>query len=86
VKHRFQVTVTLKEGLANPEGKAIEDAAPTMGWDGVTEVRVGKHITFSVDADSPETARRIAGEMAERLLSNPVIEEYSLMSSEGQDL
>ncbi|MGH2712179.1 MAG: phosphoribosylformylglycinamidine synthase subunit PurS [Actinomycetota bacterium] len=82
MKHRFLVTVTLKEGLANPEGKAIEDAAPTMGWQGVSDVRVGKHITFTVDADSAETARRIAGEMAERLLSNPVIEEYSLMSPE----
>jgi phosphoribosylformylglycinamidine synthase PurS subunit len=86
VKFQFQVTVTLKEGLANPEGKAIEDAAPTMGWEGVSDVRVGKHITFFVDADSPEAARKIAGEMAERLLSNPVIEEYSLMSSEGEDL
>ena len=85
MKHRFQVTVTLKEGLANPEGKAIEDAAPTMGWKGVSDVRVGKHITFSVEAESPEAARRIAGEMAERLLSNPVIEEYSLMSLEGAE-
>ena len=84
MKHQFQVTVTLKEGLANPEGKAIEDAAPTMGWKGVSEVKVGKHITFLVDADSAETARRIAGEMAERLLSNPVIEEYSLVSPEAE--
>lgn len=82
MKLQFQVTVTLKEGLANPEGNAIEDAAPTMGWEGVSDVRVGKHITFFVDADTPETARRIAGEMAERLLSNPVIEEYWLMSFE----
>ena len=84
MKRQFQVTVTLKEGLANPEGKAIEDAAPTMGWEGVSDVKVGKHITFFVDADSAETARRIAGEMAERLLSNPVIEEYSLVSAEAE--
>jgi phosphoribosylformylglycinamidine synthase len=82
LKHQFQVTVTLKEGLANPEGKAIEDAAPTMGWEGVSDVRVGKHITFYVDAEDQGEARRIAGEMAERLLSNPVIEEYSLMAFE----
>ena len=76
MKRQFQVTVYLKEGLADPQGKAIEDAAPTMGWTGVSDVRVGKHITFSVDAETPDAARRIAGEMAERLLSNPVIEEY----------
>jgi phosphoribosylformylglycinamidine synthase len=53
-----------------------------MGWEGVSDVRVGKHITFSVDAGTSEEARRIAGEMADRLLSNPVIEEYSVMSFE----
>jgi phosphoribosylformylglycinamidine synthase PurS subunit len=84
VKRQFQVTVYLKEGLADPQGKAIEDAAPTMGWTGVSEVRVGKHITFTVDAESPDAARRIAREMAERLLTNPVIEEFWLTSEEGE--
>jgi phosphoribosylformylglycinamidine synthase subunit PurS len=82
VKRQFQVTVYLKEGLADPQGKAIEDAAPTMGWGGVADVRVGKHITFSVDAETPDAARRIAGEMAQRLLANPVIEEYWLADTE----
>jgi phosphoribosylformylglycinamidine synthase PurS subunit len=82
VKRQFQVTVYLKEGLADPQGKAIEDAAPTMGWGGVSDVRVGKHITFTVDAETPDAARRIAGEMAERLLANPVIEEYWLADTE----
>jgi phosphoribosylformylglycinamidine synthase subunit PurS len=82
VKRRFQVTVTLKEGLADPQGKAIEDAAPTMGWDGVSDVRVGKHITFLVDASSEEAARAIAGEMSHRLLSNPVIEDFRVIDAE----
>jgi phosphoribosylformylglycinamidine synthase PurS subunit len=82
VRRQFQVTVYLKEGLADPQGKAIEDAAPTMGWGGVSDVRVGKNITFSVDAETPDAARRIAGEMAERLLSNPVIEEFWLADVE----
>jgi phosphoribosylformylglycinamidine synthase PurS subunit len=82
VKRQFQVTVHLKEGLADPQGKAIEDAAPTMGWKGVSNVRVGKNITFTVDAETEDAARRTAEEMAERLLSNPVIEGYWLIDAE----
>jgi phosphoribosylformylglycinamidine synthase PurS subunit len=80
VKRRFQVTVHLKEGLADPQGKAIEDAAPAMGWSDVSDVRVGKHITLNVDAQTDEEARRVVQEMADRLLSNPVIEEYRIAS------
>ena len=82
MKRQFQVTVFLKEGLADPQGKAIEEAAPTMGWRGVSNVRVGKTITFTVEAETAEAARTIAGEMAERLLSNPVIEEFWLTDLE----
>jgi len=85
VKRQFQVTVHLKEGLADPQGKAIEDAAPTMGWEGVSNVRVGKTITFSVDAETAASARTIAREMAERLLSNPVIEEFWLFDAETME-
>jgi phosphoribosylformylglycinamidine synthase subunit PurS len=87
VKRQFQVVVFPKEGLADPQGKAIEDAAPTMGWSGVSDVRVGKEITFNVSADSAEEARRIAGEMARRLLANPVIEDFWLVDAEsGEDV
>jgi phosphoribosylformylglycinamidine synthase subunit PurS len=85
VKRQFHVTVTLKEGLADPQGKAIEDAAPTMGWEGVSNVRVGKSITFTVDAETSEAARTIAREMTERLLSNPVIEEFWLVEVENTE-
>jgi phosphoribosylformylglycinamidine synthase subunit PurS len=85
VKRQFQVTVHLREGLADPQGKAIEDAAPTMGWEGVSNVRVGKAITFTVDAETSEAARTIAGEMSERLLSNPVIEEFRVDEAEDME-
>jgi phosphoribosylformylglycinamidine synthase subunit PurS len=87
VKRQFQVTTFLKEGLADPQGKAIEDAAPAMGWGGISDVRVGKHITFTVEAESEDAARRIAGEMTQRLLANPVIEEFWVASVEdGTDV
>ena len=83
MKHRFEVVIDLKPGLADPQGKAVEDAAPTMGWMGVSDVRVGKHVSLTVEAESEEAARTLVEEMARRLLSNPVIEEFRLLSVEA---
>jgi phosphoribosylformylglycinamidine synthase subunit PurS len=85
VRRRFEVGVYPKRELADPQGKAIEDSAPAMGWVGISDVRVGKYITFTVDAESAEGARSIAGEMAERLLSNPVIEAFWLLEAEPEE-
>jgi phosphoribosylformylglycinamidine synthase subunit PurS len=81
-RYRFEVVVMLKPGLADPQGKAVEDALPTMGWSGVGAVRVGKHIELTVDADSEDQARDRVGEIAGRLLSNPVIEEHRVLRAE----
>jgi phosphoribosylformylglycinamidine synthase subunit PurS len=80
VKIRFEVVVMLKEGLADPQGKAIQDALPAMGWTGISDVRVGKHVELIVDADTDEEARRRVEEVARRLLSNPVIEDFRILS------
>jgi phosphoribosylformylglycinamidine synthase PurS subunit len=75
----FEVLVTLKDGLADPQGKAVESALPALGWSNVSHVRVGKHIRLEVDAADRATARTQVEEMAERLLSNPVIEDTRVM-------
>ncbi len=82
MRRRFEVVVTLKPGLADPQGRAVEDTAPTMGWSGVTDVRVGKHVELTVEAESDDAARELVEEMARRLLSNPVIEDYRILSVE----
>ncbi len=69
-----EVVVRLKEGLLDPQGKAIEDALPHMGWTNVSDVRVGKHIELTVEADDLEAARSQVEEIGNRLLANPVIE------------
>jgi phosphoribosylformylglycinamidine synthase subunit PurS len=81
-RRRFEVIVDLKEGLADPQGKAIEDALPTMGWSGIGDVHVGKHITLTVDADDEGHARTMVEEVARRLLSNPVIEDFRILRTE----
>jgi phosphoribosylformylglycinamidine synthase PurS subunit len=81
-RYRFEVVVMLKPGLADPQGKAIEDALPAMGWTGFGDVRVGRHVELTVDADSEAEARSRAEEIAARLLSNPVIEEHRILTAE----
>jgi phosphoribosylformylglycinamidine synthase len=82
MKFSFEVLVTLKPGLADPQGKAVEAALPALGWTNVAGVRVGKHIRLDVEAADEEAARRQVGEMAERLLSNPVIEDARVLEVE----
>jgi phosphoribosylformylglycinamidine synthase len=82
VKRRFEVVVSLKPGLSDPQGKAVEGSLPAMGWTNVEGVRVGKVVELTVEADDEAAARAQVEAMAERLLSNPVIEDYRILISE----
>jgi phosphoribosylformylglycinamidine synthase PurS subunit len=75
VKFDVSVEVRLRPGIADPQGATIERALPALGFDGVEAVRVGKLFRFTVDAPDEESARARAGDMSERLLANPVIED-----------
>ncbi len=79
---RFDVelVVSLKDGLLDPQGKAVEGALPALGWDNVDRVTVGKYIRYAIDAPTSEAALEQSKQMAERLLSNPVIEDYHVVS------
>ena len=79
----FEVLVSLKPGLADPAGKAVMSALPALGWSNVAEVHVGKHIALAVDAPDEDAARAQVEEMAQRLLANPVIEDYRILETEG---
>jgi phosphoribosylformylglycinamidine synthase len=69
------VDVMLKREILDPQGQAVERALPELGFAGVSDVRVGKHVELTVDdGDAEESARRVA----EALLANPVIEEFSV--------
>lgn len=72
------VEVRLRPGIADPQGATIERALPTLGFDGVEAVRVGKAIRFTLDATDADAARRHVEAMTERFLTNPVIEEATI--------
>ena len=71
------ITVTLREGIADPEGATIERALPALGFTGVTHVRAGKSFRMTIEAADEASALEKATALAERLLSNPVIEDAS---------
>ena len=75
----FEVLVSLKPGLSDPQGRAVESALPALGWTNVADVKVGKHIRLTVEASDEAAARAQVAAMTERLLSNPVIEDYRIM-------
>ena len=75
MRYVAHVEVSLKPGLLDPQGKAIEGSLPALGWLNVSEVRVGKYVRLVVDATDLEAATIQVGDMSRRLLSNPVIED-----------
>jgi phosphoribosylformylglycinamidine synthase subunit PurS len=81
VSYAARVNVTLKPGIADPQGQTIEKALPALGYDGVHQVRVGKMIELEVDASDADDAKRRVEEMCEKLLANPVIEAYEVTIS-----
>lgn len=72
------VTVMLKDGVLDPQGKAIGHALNNLGFGSVGEVRAGKVIELELSETDPEAARRSAEEMGRRLLANTVIERFSV--------
>jgi phosphoribosylformylglycinamidine synthase PurS subunit len=70
------VTVMLKPGVLDPQGKAIGHALQTLGFAGVGEVRAGKVIELELAEQDPAQARAVAEDMARKLLANTVIEGF----------
>ena len=79
-----EVVVQLKPVVNDPQGLVVRDGLHRLGFSGVAAVRVGKHIVVDVDAPDAESARRTVAEMCERLLRNPVIEDYRIASVQPQ--
>jgi phosphoribosylformylglycinamidine synthase PurS subunit len=73
---RVKIFVSLKEGVLDPQGKAIERSLHTLGYQEVGDVRIGKYLEIELEASSREAAEGRIRQMCEKLLANPVIENY----------
>lgn len=74
---KARIKITLKNGVLDPQGKAIEGAVKGLGISGVGDVRQGKYIEVDLDESDPDKARALVEQMCKDLLANTVIENYS---------
>jgi phosphoribosylformylglycinamidine synthase len=75
---KARVIVTLKAGVLDPQGKAIEGALKGLAVDGLKSVRQGKIFDIELEGDDQATARRRLSEACERLLANTIVENYAI--------
>ena len=75
---RYEIYVTYKPGIFDPPGETAERALVNLGYEGVNEVKIGKYIRMDADADLATVS-----EMCQKLLANPVIEDYRIETVEG---
>ena len=76
---KARVLIRPKAGILDPQGKAVERALPALGFEGMREVRVGRLV--ELEADDPERL----GELCEKLLANPLVEDYEIEVDRGAD-
>ena len=79
----MQVRITPRPGILDPEGETIGRALGTLGYDGVADVRAGRLINMQVEAADESTARTSVTEMCERLMANPIIEDFAILIEES---
>jgi phosphoribosylformylglycinamidine synthase len=75
---KARIHITLKNGVLDPQGKAIQHALTGLGFDAVEDVRQGKYIEVELRETDAEAARTTVSEMCEKLLANTVIENYNI--------
>jgi len=75
---RARVFVTLKPSVFDPQGRTIADALHSLGYSGVGDVRQGKYFELDLATNEATEAKALAGEIADKLLANPVIESYRI--------
>ena len=75
---QVKINISLKRGVLDPQGRAVESALTGLGFNDASDVRIGKQITLDIDAEDSARAEQRAARMCESLLANTVIEDYSI--------
>jgi phosphoribosylformylglycinamidine synthase PurS subunit len=73
---RVKIFISFKDGVLDPQGKAVERSLHSLGYGEVRDVRMGKYLEIELETASRETAETRVREMCDKLLANPVIEDY----------
>lgn len=78
MKFQTKVTVSLKEGVLDPQGKTIGNALKELGFETILKVNTGKNFFLEIDAETESEASQIASDAATKLLANPIIEQFKV--------
>jgi phosphoribosylformylglycinamidine synthase len=76
--YQAKISVTLRQAILDVQGKTVEHALHSLGYTAVDHVRMGKFITLNIGTDDAVEAKRVANEACVKLLSNPIIEDYTV--------
>lgn len=82
-RYRIAVHITPRRGILDPQGRTVADALHTLGFGAVRDVHVGRHVVVELDAGSRQEAERSTREMCDKLLANPVTEDFEIFAVEG---
>tara|TARA_Y100001954_G_C15780341_1_gene589435 strand:- start:1239 stop:1517 length:279 start_codon:yes stop_codon:yes gene_type:complete len=77
-----KINISLKQGVLDPQGRAVENALNGLGYSEASNVRIGKQITLEIEAEDANRAQQRAARMCETLLANTVIEDYTIEVSD----
>jgi phosphoribosylformylglycinamidine synthase PurS subunit len=76
--YRFSVSIMPRDGILDPQGRAVEAALPQLGAASVSQVRVGRRVELSVDAPDEGQARSVVERLASEFLANPLVERWAI--------
>lgn len=77
MKWKADITITYQEGLLDPQSQVIEKGLESLGYKDIENIITGKYISLALNSDGKDAARELVEDVCERLLANPVIEEYT---------
>lgn len=78
IMYKARITVTLRPAILDPQGKATHHALQNLGFDQISSVRIGKYMELQLSADTEEDAESAARAACEKLLANPIMEDYKV--------
>ena len=82
-RYRVGVHIVPRRGILDPQGRTVADALHTLGFSGVNDVHVGRHVVVELEAKDRESAEQSTRDMCERLLANPVTEDFEIATVEA---
>ena len=81
-KYKAQIEITLRKGILDVQGKAVEHALHSIDYTMLSEIRIGKYVELNVETESPEKAKEFVQKACEKLIANPIIEDFEITITE----